>query len=168
MSKLNHYLNELEEAIEEAKPVMLKPGIVNIEKDYFLEVIDDIRDNCPSEIEKAQQIIKEHDIILKEAEQKANKIIEEAKIKANQLVNEHDIYVSALEASKKLEAEARENAEDSLFKAVEYIDEILERANETVAKSAEFIDKELSTINENYKRMSKEIYEARLKLRDEE
>ena len=63
----------------------------------FLNLVDELRNELPGELEHAEEVMKERDNILQNAQAEANNIIKQAQLQVEQLMDENDIVVKARE-----------------------------------------------------------------------
>ena len=134
MESLIDYLDMLEDTIESAKSLPFSSK-VSVDKENLLDIIGEIRLNMPNEIRQAQRIISDHDKIIKEAQDKAISMINEAHRQCEKAANEHEIYKKAIEQANELLDEAKQSARDVRLNAMSYADEILSKT-ETMLKEA--------------------------------
>ncbi len=85
--KVIEILSEMEEILEEASGFPLSKK-VGVDKDEFLDLIHELREALPFELEKALKIINEENVILESARNDANFILEDAKKEREQRVKE--------------------------------------------------------------------------------
>ena len=91
---VNELLDTLFEELEASKKSFMSSKKL-VDTDKCLDLIDDIRDNLPVELERAGNIIKERRQILADGEKEAQQYIEEAQRQAAQLVSETSIIKQA-------------------------------------------------------------------------
>ena len=79
-----------------------------ISEDDFLHLVDELRKELPQEIEHAEEVMKERDNILQNAQAEANSIIKQAQMQAEQLMDENDIVIKAREKSRMVLSQAQQ------------------------------------------------------------
>lgn len=109
-------LNKVEELVAGASHLPLT-GKALIDEDELSGLIDELRHALPQELDRAEEIIRERDNIIKSAQEQADKIIKQAEQHAERLVDENDIVTKA-----------RENARMVVSQAHQQSNEIIERA----------------------------------------
>lgn len=100
-------------------------GKVMISKDELLSVIDDIEDALPQEIKKANWIVNERQRILIEAQKEGENIIKEAEDRINKMVDNSEISRIAYEKADEILSNAKKNAREIRIGANEYAEEVL-------------------------------------------
>lgn len=140
---VNELLSLLEEELENAKKFVFSPKKL-VDTDKCLDIIDDIRDNLPMELERAANIMKERRQILIDAENEAQQYMEEAQRRAAELVQETEIMKRAKQEAEELLNNAKQNAKEIRLGAKAYANEVLQelegylqRYSDQVAKSRE-------------------------------
>ena len=74
----------------------------------FINLVDELRKELPAELEHAEEVMKERDNILQNAQAEANNIIKQAQLQAEQLMDENDIVVKAREKSRMVLSQAQQ------------------------------------------------------------
>ena len=144
---VNELLDTLFDELEASKKGFMSSKKL-VDTDKCLDLIDDIRDNLPVELERANNIIKERRQILADGENEAQQYIDEAKRQAAQLVSETAIVKQAQEEADRLINDAKMSAKEIRLGAKAYANDVLEelenylgRAGEQVKKSREQFSK---------------------------
>lgn len=109
-------LNKIEELVAGASHLFLT-GKALIDEDELSALIDELRHALPQELDRAEQIIRDRDNLIKAAQEQADSIIKQAEKRAEILVDENDIVTKA-----------RENAKLVVSQAHQQSSEIIERA----------------------------------------
>ena len=119
-------LYELRRRINDGFTVPIS-GKVMIEKDELLSVIDEIEEILPQEVKKANCIINERQRILIDAQREGENIIKEAEDRINKMVNESEISRRAYKKADEIVSNAKKNAREIRIGANEYAEETLKR-----------------------------------------
>ena len=117
-------LEEIEDIVETASAVPLTNKIM-IEGDELLEIVKEIRQSLPDDVQQAKWVKDEKERILAEAKEEYEKIIVEANKQADYLVNDHDITRRAEARAQETRAQAEEYAASMKMKTYDYLDKIL-------------------------------------------
>lgn len=117
-------LEELSIAIEEAKPVFGRSNMRQIDGNTVLEIIDEIREVFPGEFSQARQIVRERQSLLDDAEDEANRMIEDARSQAATIASEQEIVRLSQQKADAIMAEARELERQTRAGAEDYADEV--------------------------------------------
>ena len=129
--------------VEDARGVPLSASFV-LHRGEFLELLDQIRDGLPKDLEYAQQIISQRDQIIEEGHQNAESLIINAREEVAQMIEQTATVKAAREESKRILAQAREEAEKERAEVEKYIDSrlatlevILNKTMDAVARGRE-------------------------------
>ena len=124
-------LDELEEVIRMAPsvPVVRK---VMVDPNEILEIVKDIRLELPDEIQQAQYIRNERTRILDEAKSEYESIIKEAEGKANALIENDEITLKAKTRAEDILKKASENSAIMKMSILDYTDNMLYNLQEKV------------------------------------
>ncbi len=117
----------MEETIEKASSVPLT-GKVMIDKDEFLDYLQEIRLMYPDELKEAKWVKEERQRILHEAETRAEAIQKNAEETQMALIDEHEITRCAYEQANELVKNASEQAMEIKVDCDQYVDELLNDA----------------------------------------
>lgn len=119
MSRIIEKINYIERFIDESKATMMSKDKVTIDKNTMFQLLEELKDCIPSEIETYQKVINNKEAIIANAKNEANNILLDARRMTEQLVDEHEIMQKAYDS-------ANLTIEDANSKA----NQILERAND--------------------------------------
>ena len=128
---IEEFLDKMEELILEAGRVPFTNKRV-IEEDDLVTLLDALRRDVPQEIQDAQNIVKERNHIVAEAEEEAKKIIDVAHHRAESLTNDHIIAKKAQEAAKELMDATKKEREGLRGDAFEYADAVFTQLDQNL------------------------------------
>ncbi len=136
-------LNSAIKLVEEARGVPLSASFV-LHRGEFLELLDQIKDGLPKDLEYAQQISAQRDEIIEEGHQNAESLITNAREEVARMIEQTAIVKAAREESKRILAEGREIADEERAEVEQYIDSrlatlevILTKTMDAVARGRE-------------------------------
>lgn len=129
--KVLELLDELDEIIEVASGVPLVKKVM-VDPDEVSEIVNEIRQDLPDEIQQAQWIKNERQRILDEAKAEYEKIVAEAQAKADKLVDNDEITIAAKTKADEIMRNARENAQLMKMNILDYTDNMLYNLQEKV------------------------------------
>jgi cell division septum initiation protein DivIVA len=138
-------LEYLDEEISSASNVPLS-NKCGVDREKCLDIINDIREGLPSEILEAEEINKEKEQILYDAEKEAEQIVEDANEKVNQLVDQNQITQMAYEKAEEIIQSAENSARENRLSANEYVEDIL-------ADLESYIQRNLDIVRQNRTQM---------------
>ena len=146
-SKIEQLIDDIEDYIENCKPVPLSSNKIIVNKDDIDELLRELRMKTPDEIKRYQKIISNKEAILNDARTTAESLIKEANIQTNQLISEHEImqqaYAQANEVVSMATRQAQEildnatiEANNARMSAMQYLDEMLAGLENITAEAA--------------------------------
>lgn len=119
-----HLVDRLEELFNESRSIPFTHSVV-VDEDRMLDIIDQMRVSIPDEIKKAQQLLAQHDRLLAQAQEEANRTLALAREKSEQMV-EHDQIVQAAQArADQIIEQSRGEGETTKREADQYVLETL-------------------------------------------
>lgn len=120
MSKIELIIAEIEDYIAGCRFQTFSRTNIIVNKDEIEELVALLRLRVPDEIKKYNKIIANRDLIIEDANKKADEIIQNAKTMANGLVSEHQIihqaYIQATEIVQKAKNDAQQIVENAAKK----------------------------------------------------
>ncbi|MBE5959782.1 MAG: ATP synthase F0 subunit B [Lachnospiraceae bacterium] len=124
VSRIEQLIEDIYEFIESCKMQPLSQTKVVVPKDELYDLLDELRLRTPDEIKRYQKIIANRDAILADAEEKAQRIQEEAREQAKSLVNDNEIMQQAYYQANEMVSSASAQAEAMLRSAQADADQI--------------------------------------------
>lgn len=125
MSDIDEILNEIDEVIDKGTTMPLASHKILLDGDRLKDLIYDLRDSLPEELQKAKLITYEAARIKKEAEEKADEIIRNAEERARNLVAEHEIAKQAKVKAYEIVMQAQNKSKDVKNAANVYVEKLL-------------------------------------------
>ena len=122
---VNEMLTMLQEELEASKKAAFSSKRL-VDADKCLDLVDEIVDMLPVELERAANIIKERKQILSDAEAEAQQYLEEARKHADELVQETEIVRNANAQAEAMISSAKQNAKEIRLGARAYANEVLQ------------------------------------------
>ncbi len=117
-------INLMEESIDKASTVPFS-GKILIDKEEILDFIQEMRLSYPDEVKEAKWVKEERQKILNEAEGRADSMLKTAEAKMIQMVDESEIVRQAQEKADKMLEEATDNASKLRTDSDQYADDVL-------------------------------------------
>ncbi|MCL2350833.1 MAG: hypothetical protein FWC67_05070 [Defluviitaleaceae bacterium] len=141
IDKIEDLLAKMDEVIDQSRSVPFSSKI-SIEKESLYSVIDEIRDivfnmkkTLPSEVNQARRVVQERDNHLSDAKKQAEMLLRAAQDKADKMVEEHEVTQQAVQYAKDIEQSARDEANNFKLNAGLYIEDILSNLSEKMQKA---------------------------------
>ncbi len=132
MNVLN-LIDTLEDMIESGSSIPFS-GKVLLDKDEIMELIKEIRIQLPDEVKQAQWIKEERNKILVEAQQEADRIVQNAKKRIEELAEKDEIVRLANEKAEQIILKSEEKANEMKFASIQYADDILDKLEKDAAQ----------------------------------
>jgi cell division septum initiation protein DivIVA len=126
-------IDKLDDLVHNAKRVALTDQ-VKVDKEEIYDLLDQMRATMPEEIKQARWIVKERQEMLAEAKREAERIVKEARDRAARLVNEEEITKEAERLAEDILDEARAQERKIRLGAEDYADEILNTLEVNLSK----------------------------------
>ena len=117
-------LEELEDIVNTTSTVPLTNKVM-VDGEEILEIVKDIRQSLPDDVQQAKWIKEQKDNIIAEAKQEYEKVQIEAKKHADYLVDEHQIVSKAQKKADGIQKEAQEYSTMLKLKTYDYLDSTL-------------------------------------------
>jgi len=114
-----HLVDRLEELFNESRPIPLTHSVI-VDEDKFLDIIDQMRISIPEEVKKAQQVNAQKERLLAQAQEEANRTLQQAREKAEQMVDKESLVAEAQRRAAQIIDQARADAEDVRIGADQY------------------------------------------------
>jgi cell division septum initiation protein DivIVA len=126
-------IDRLEELFNDAKAVPFTHNVV-VDEDRMLELIDQMRIAIPEEVKKAQQVVAQRDRVMAQAQEEANRTLQLSRDKAEQMVDRDIIVQEAQRRAEQILSQARADAEATRTDADNYVLDTLMKLQEQIEK----------------------------------
>ena len=123
--KVLDLLAEIEEICDTASKMPLVSNKILIDKSEMLEIIKEIRQVLPEEIQQAQFVMNERQRILEQAKQEYELLLKDAEKQAEQMVDQNEITVQAKQRAREIMTNAENKSLQLKMGTFEYIDKAL-------------------------------------------
>ena len=172
MNTFAKMIERMEDLILTGMGIPLTPWTV-VNGDKLVPLLDRIRDHLPEEIQNAQRVMAQRDMLLSDAQQKANQILQDAKYQAETMLSESELLravhaeadrvrqqiVTELEAVRK---KAYEEAEAMKAQAYEEARQVREGADQYAEHILGSLDKSLVEFQGVVRNGQKYLKQARM------
>ena len=165
--KVLDLLNELDEIIEVASAVPLVKKVM-VDPDEITDIVKEIREELPDEIQQAQWIKNERQRILDEAKAEYERIVQEAQDKAYALVESDEITVKAKAKADEIINVAKENSQVMKMSILDYTDNMLYNLQEKVDQLyAAFFTDMYDNLQGTFEKINENISGSRNEVKDQ-
>ncbi len=159
-SGVDSLINQLYEMIQDAWGVPLSSDKCVITRDKALDLLDEINNQLPTELKRAQDILAKKEEYEEQAKKEADVIKQKAEAQARQLMSEQEVVLIARKKANDMIAAAEAKAKEMRRISNEYVDEALKRAEEVVNNA-------LNDIKQSRSRFRSAASQAPLKKKDD-
>ncbi len=117
-------MDMMEEELEISKKALFSP-LKKVDTDRIYELLETMRANYPEEMRQAERILSDKQRIIEEARAESDRILRDAERRANELVDEHEIVQAATEKAKQVLASAQKNSREVRQGAKNYAEDLM-------------------------------------------
>ncbi len=129
---VNHLIDLLYEKVEDAKSPALKPNLSMVDRDEFLDLLEELRAQLPVEIKRAQELLAARDKFVEDAKRDVDRMMRQAELDAKSKVSESEVLSAARERSRRMVAHAEERTREMYQVCNEYTEDALARTEEAI------------------------------------
>ena len=140
MATLEELINRMYDMVQDAKGIPLAGEKCIVERDHMLDMLDELREALPNDLQQAQEIVAKRSEMLASGK-RAEAIRRQAEEDARQMVSETEIVVAARRKAKEVQGNAEIQARELRRVANEYCEDTLKRTEEAVALGLEEVRK---------------------------
>jgi len=97
----------------------------HVDVDKCIDIVNEIRMNIPEAIKDSEDIIRQRDHIVSQAEAEAREMLEDINVQMKHKINEHEITQRAYAQSQEILTNAQRNAKEIRMGAVAYAEDVL-------------------------------------------
>lgn len=138
-------LENLEELLESGAKVPFSTKVM-VDIEELREILEDIRLKLPDELKQAKWVKEERQRIISDAEKEAEDMIKDAQNKIVKMVDEHVITQQALQQKEDIIENANKVSKEISMGTRDYADAVLEKVEEVLKES-------LAVVSENRKEL---------------
>lgn len=138
MSNVHKILDEIERLVLDSKRVpLLNRTLVN--EDQLLDLLENLREQLPVEIEQARQVAQQRQAILGEAQKKAEHIMALAESKSKELIQHDKVVLLATEEAERVRRELEADIQRQQEGADKYAEEVLAELEAKVSRALQIV-----------------------------
>ncbi|WP_448627334.1 ATP synthase F0 subunit B [Geodermatophilus sp. URMC 64] len=175
--RLYETVDELTTVIENARSVPMS-GSCMVPRDHLLDLLDDLRESLPAEVQRAGRIVEQRTEILEQAQAEAERLTEQTRAESEELVasarrTRDEVLGMARRSRDELIAQAQAEAEELLSQADAEAERIVEEARRSaealLAEAAEQQAQALAAAQAEHERLvtEAEVYQTAVARADE-
>ena len=129
---VNRFIDMLYERVEDAKSPALKPNLSMVDRDEVLDLLDELRNQLPVELKRAQELLAAREKFVDEAKRDVERMMRQADLEAKSKVSDSEVLYAAKEKARKIIADAEDRSRQLCQVANEYAEDALARTEEAV------------------------------------
>lgn len=134
---IEEMLSALYDMIQDARGVPLASDKCMVERDKVLDMLDEIISQLPVEIKQSKTIVESRNELIGQARREAENLIREAQEKADKLISEEAIYQETKRQCREMVQQTQARMAELRKASNDYMDDALRRTEEAVAMSLE-------------------------------
>ena len=128
-------IDEMYDVLDKGWKMPLSAGKVFVDGEEVRQILDEIKDEIPSEVQKAKAIVADRAQIISEAQREAETIVRVAEEKARALVSQEEITRQAQQKANELISQAQQKFKEMRKASNDYVDDLMRRADESLAEN---------------------------------
>ena len=160
-------IDSLEEMITSAKGSMFSPSSVKIDRDDFLDKLEDLKTKLPVQLERASALMREAEGRLANANSQANVIISTAQARAANIIRDANERADYLASQEKVTEIARQKAKTMIDKAQAASDRLSSGADQYCIKIMNELHSQLGKMTRDVEGGLNVLEEREAKAREE-
>ena len=128
-------ISQLYDLVEGAKTGALNKDKIVVDKNQILNLLDELSERLPGELKQARVMLESNTELVTAAKRKAEQILKEAAEKARKLVSEQEIYQEARTRANEMVRSAQVKSAEVNKAAIEFMDDALRQTEEAIAQA---------------------------------
>lgn len=136
-NEITRLIDMLYERVEEAKAPALKPNLSMVDRNEILDLLDELRDEIPAEIKRAQELLAARERFVDEAKRDVERMLRQAELEAKTKVSESEVLYTAKEKANQIVARAEERSRQLYQVTNEYSENALSRTEDAIRMALE-------------------------------
>ena len=134
---IEEMLSALYDMIQDARGVPLASDKCMVDRDKVLDMLDALISQLPVEIKQSKTIVESRNELIGQARREAENLIREAQEKADKLISEEAIYQETKRQCREMVQQTQTRMAELRKASNDYMDDALRRTEEAVAMSLE-------------------------------
>lgn len=128
-------IEEMYDVLEKGWKMPLSNGKVFVDGEEVKQILDEIKEEIPSEVRKAKAIVADRAQIIDDANREAETIIRVAQEKAAALVDEQEVVRQAQQKANELLAQAQQKFKEMRKASNDYVEDLMRRTDESLSEN---------------------------------
>lgn len=131
---VDQILAQIEDELTDSKGVPLRRDLCIADRERLLDMLEMAQENLPGDLAQAQTIIQSQEKILSNARSRAEAIIKEAQAKADRMVEESAVVAMANKRAAEIMTQCENKMQEARRNTFDYVDDMLKKAEVTTAE----------------------------------
>ncbi len=165
MESVLQLLDELEEILDNSRAVPFS-NKVSVDKEEIYDIISEIRMKLPNELKHSKWVVEERNKILIDAQKEADEIVKNAEDKVLRLVEDNEVTKKAYDQAAAIIDSAKKTAKEMRLGAIEYSEGMLSEAESKLKELKDVVYSESIKTDEYFAQtldiLSENIQELRM------
>ena len=140
-----HSLAVLEDVLYSGTAIPLTNRML-VDRDYFQDALDELQEELPAALTRAEAIVRDEESIRGRAEADAKRMLARAEGQVAAMVSEHALVREATAAKERILREARSEAQEITLSARKYVDDLLGKAERSTEEALTELRKATSLV----------------------
>ncbi len=128
-------IGQLYDLVEGAKTPSFNKEKVILDKNQVLNLLDELSERLPGELKQARMMLESNAELVTAAKRKSEQILKEAAEKARRMVSEQEIYQEAKARANEMVRSAQQKSAEVNKAAIQFMDDALKTTEENIAQA---------------------------------
>ena len=128
-------ITSLYDMVQDAKSMPLNPDKCILERDRVLDMLDELIAQFPNELKHSRTIVESRNELISQARREAEGILRQAQEKANKLIQQETIYQESKRKCQEMVMQTQIRMAELRKASNDYMDDALRRTEEAIAQS---------------------------------
>lgn len=128
-------IDEMYDVLDKGWKMPLSAGKVFVDGEEVRQILDEIKEEIPTEVRKAKAIVADRSQIIDEAHREAETIIRVAQEKAQALVEQDEVVRQAQQKANELLSQAQQKFKEMRKASNDYVDDLMRRTDESLSEN---------------------------------
>lgn len=128
-------IDEMYDVLDKGWKMPLSAGKVFVDGEEVRQILDEIKEEIPTEVRKARAIVADRAQIIDEANREADTIIRVAQEKAQAMVEQDEVVRQAQQKANELLAQAQAKFKEMRKASNDYVEDLMRRTDESLSEN---------------------------------
>ena len=140
-------INKLYEMVQEARNLPLSADKCILDRDSVLDLLDEMSNQLPGEIKQAKTIVESRGEVINNAKREAESILKQAQAKARKLIDESEITRQAQQEANVMVQTAQEKIRELKNLTNNFVDDSLRQTEQAITEALDQVKASRETFN---------------------